>query len=183
MAALDLIVRQGKALYVGISSYQPQEAKKAIDMLRQMGTPCLIVQPRYSMFDRWIEDGLLDVLEEEKVGCITFSSLAQGLLTNKYLNGIPEDSRAGRHLPNGAITESQITEEAINKARKLNDVAKERGQSLAQMALAWVLKDDRITSVILGASKTKQVTEGIEATKNINFSKEELDKIDFILRQ
>ncbi|HEU5053984.1 MAG TPA: L-glyceraldehyde 3-phosphate reductase [Hanamia sp.] len=183
MAALDLIVRQGKALYVGISSYQPQEAKKAIDLLRQLGTPCIIVQPRYSMFDRWVEDGLLDLLEEEKVGCITFSSLAQGLLTNKYLNGIPEDSRAGRHLPNGAITESQITEEAINKARKLNDVAKERGQSLAQMALAWVLKDDRITSVILGASKAKQVTEGIEATKNINFSKEELDKIDFILRQ
>ncbi|MGN6602031.1 MAG: L-glyceraldehyde 3-phosphate reductase [Ginsengibacter sp.] len=183
MTALDLIVRQGKALYVGISSYQPQEAKKAIDMLRQLGTPCLIVQPRYSMFDRWVEDGLLDVLEEEKVGCITFSSLAQGLLTNKYLNGIPEDSRAGRHLPNGAITESQITEEAINKARKLNELAKERGQSLAQMALAWVLKDDRITSIILGASKTKQVTEGIEATKNINFSKEELDKIDFILRQ
>ncbi|MGN6803434.1 MAG: L-glyceraldehyde 3-phosphate reductase [Ginsengibacter sp.] len=183
MSALDLIVRQGKALYVGISSYQPQEAKKAIDMLRQLGTPCLIVQPRYSMFDRWVEDGLLDVLEEEKVGCITFSSLAQGLLTNKYLNGIPEDSRAGRHLPNGAITESQITEEAINKARKLNELAKERGQSLAQMALAWVLKDDRITSVILGASKTKQVTEGIEATKNINFSKEELDNIDFILRQ
>lgn len=183
MSALDLIVRQGKALYVGISSYQPQEAKKAIDMLRQLGTPCLIVQPRYSMFDRWVEDGLLDVLEEEKVGCITFSSLAQGLLTNKYLNGIPEDSRAGRHLPNGAITESQITEEAINKARKLNELAKERGQSLAQMALAWVLKDDRITSVVLGASKAKQVTEGIEATKNINFSKEELDKIDFILRQ
>lgn len=183
MAALDLIVRQGKTLYVGISSYQPQDAKKAIDMLRQLGTPCLIVQPRYSMFDRWIEDGLLDVLEEEKIGCITFSSLAQGLLTNKYLNGIPKDSRAGRHLPNGAITESQITEEAINKARKLNELAKERGQSLAQMALAWVLKDDRITSVILGASKAKQVTEGIEATKNINFSKEELDKIDFILRQ
>ena|SRR5690242_14223914 len=183
MTALDLIVRQGKALYVGISSYQPQEAKKAIDMLRQLGTPCLIVQPRYSMFDRWVEDGLLDVLEEEKVGCITFSSLAQGLLSNKYLKGIPEDSRAGRHLPNGAITESQITEEAINKARKLNELAKERGQSLAQMALAWVLKDDRITSVVLGASKAKQVTEGIEATKNINFSKEELDKIDFILRQ
>lgn len=183
MTALDLIVRQGKALYVGISSYQPQEAKKAIDMLRQLGTPCLIVQPRYSMFDRWVEDGLLDVLEEEKVGCITFSSLAQGLLSNKYLNGIPEDSRAGRHLPNGAITESQITEEAINKARKLNELAKERGQSLAQMALAWVLKDERITSVVLGASKAKQVTEGIEATKNINFSKEELDKIDFILRQ
>ena len=183
MTALDLIVRQGKALYVGISSYQPHEAKKAIEMLRQMGTPCLIVQPRYSMFDRWVENGLLDVLEEEKVGCITFSSLAQGLLTNKYLNGIPEDSRVGRHLENGAITESQITEEKLNKVKQLNEVAAKRNQSLAQMALAWILKDERITSVVLGASKAKQVTEGIEATKNINFSKEELDKIEFILRQ
>ena len=183
MTALDLIVRQGKALYVGISSYQPQEAKKAIEMLRQLGTPCLIVQPRYSMYDRWIEDGLLEVLGKEKVGCITFSSLAQGLLTNKYLNGIPEDSRVGRHLENGAITESQITEEKINKVKQLNEVAARRNQSLAQMALAWVLKDERITSVILGASKAKQVTEGIEATKNTTFSKEELDKIDFILRQ
>lgn len=183
MTALDLIVRQGKALYVGISSYLPHDAKKAIDMLRQLGTPCLIVQPRYSMFDRWVEDGLLDVLGEEKVGCITFSSLAQGLLTNKYLKGIPEDSRIGRHLENGAITESQITDETISKVKQLNEIALTRNQSLAQMALAWVLKDDRITSVILGASKAKQVTEGIEATKNTNFSKEELDKIEFILRQ
>lgn len=183
MGALDLIVRQGKALYVGISNYKPREAKKAIELLRQLGTPCLIVQPRYSMFDRWVEDGLLDVLGEEKVGCITFSSLAQGLLTNKYINGIPEDSRAGRHLKNGAITESQITEEKINIIKQLNEVAANRNQSLAQMALAWILKDDRITSVVLGASKAKQVTEGIEATKNTQFSKEELDKIDFILRQ
>ena len=183
MTALDLIVRQGKALYVGISSYQPHEAKKAIDMLRQLGTPCLILQPRYSMLDRWVEDGLLDVLEKEKVGCITFSSLAQGLLTNKYLKGIPEDSRIGRHLENGAITESQITDATINKVKQLNEIAENRNQSLAQMALAWVLKDERITSVILGASKAKQVTEGIEATKNINFNKEELDKIEFILRQ
>ena len=183
MSALDLIVRQGKALYIGISNYKPREAKKAIDMLRQLGTPCLIVQPRYSMFDRWVEDGLLEVLGEEKVGCITFSSLAQGLLTNKYLNGIPGDSRAGRHLKNGAITESQITEEKINKIKQLNELAAERNQSLAQMALAWVLKDDRITSVVLGASKTKQVTEGVEATKNTHFSKEELNKIDFILHQ
>jgi L-glyceraldehyde 3-phosphate reductase len=183
MKALDLIVRQGKALYVGISSYQPHEAKKAIEMLRQLGTPCLIVQPRYSMFDRWVEDGLLDVLEEEKVGCITFSSLAQGLLTNKYLNGIPKDSRVGRHLENGAITENQITDETLSKVKQLNEIATNRNQSLAQMALAWVLKDNRITSVILGASKAKQVTEAIEATKNTNFSKEELDKIEFILRQ
>ena len=183
MSALDLIVRQGKALYVGISSYQPQEAKKAIEMLRQLGTPCLIEQPRYSMFDRWIEDGLLDVLEKEKVGCITFSSLAQGLLTNKYLNGIPEDSRVGRHLENGAISESQVTGEVIDKVKKLNEIAKGRNQSLAQMALAWVLKDGRISSVILGASKPKQVQEGVEAIKNIDFNKEELDKIEFILRQ
>ena len=183
MTALDLIVRQGKALYVGISSYQPHEAKKAIAMLRQLGTPCLIVQPRYSMFDRWVEDGLLEVLEEEKVGCITFSSLAQGLLTNKYLKGIPEDSRIGRHLENGAITQSQITEETLSKVKQLNEIAASRNQSLAQMALAWVLKDERITSVILGASKARQVTEGIEATKNTQFSKEELDKIEFILRQ
>ena len=182
MGALDLIVRQGKALYVGISNYKPQEAKKAIDMLHQLGTPCLIVQPRYSMFDRWIEDGLLDVLGKEKVGCITFSSLGQGLLTNKYINGIPEDSRAGRHLKNGAITEAQITEEKISIIKKLNEVAANRNQSLAQMALAWVLKDDRITSVVLGASKAKQVTDGIEATKNTQFHKEELDKIDFILQ-
>jgi len=183
MSALDLIVRQGKALYVGLSNYKPHEAKKAIDMLRRLGTPCLIIQPRYSMFDRWVEDGLLDVLEEEKVGCITFSSLAQGLLTNKYLHGIPEDSRVGRHLTNGAITQSQITEEVLNKVKQLNEIAAKRNQTLAQMALAWVLKDNRITSVILGASKTKQVIEGIEASKNVEFSKEELDKIDFILHQ
>jgi L-glyceraldehyde 3-phosphate reductase len=183
MSALDLIVRQGKALYVGLSNYKPHEAKKAIDMLRRLGTPCLIIQPRYSMFDRWVEDGLLDVLEEEKVGCITFSSLAQGLLTNKYLHGIPEDSRVGRHLTNGAITQSQITEEVLNKVKQLNEIAVKRNQTLAQMALAWVLKDNRITSVILGASRTKQVIEGIEASKNVEFSKEELDKIDFILHQ
>jgi L-glyceraldehyde 3-phosphate reductase len=135
------------------------------------------------MFDRWVEDGLLDVLEEENVGCITFSSLAQGLLTNKYLHGIPEDSRVGRHLKNGAITQSQITEEVLNKVKQLNEIAVTRNQNLAQMALAWVLKDKRITSVVLGASKTKQVIEGIEATKNVEFSKEELDKINFILRQ
>ena len=183
MSALDLIVRQGKALYVGISSYQPEDAKKAIEMLRQLGTPCLICQPRYSMFDRWVENGLLDVLEEEKVGCITFSSLAQGLLTNKYLHGIPEDSRVGRHLENGAITESQVTPQVIEKVKQLNEVAAGRNQSLAQMALAWILKDPRITSIILGASKVQQVKEAIEATKNIEFSKEELNKIEFILHQ
>ena len=183
ITALDLIVRQGKALYVGISSYRPEEAKKAIEILKQLGTPCLIHQPRYSMLDRWVEDGLLDLLEKEKVGCITFSSLAQGLLTNKYLKGIPKSSRAGRHLENGAITESQVTKEVIEKAKKLNEIAASRGQSLAQMALAWVLKDERITSVILGASKPRQVLESIHAIKNIHFSKEELEAIDLILKQ
>ena len=182
MTTLDLIVRQGKALYVGISSYQPKEAKKAIEILKQLGTPCLIHQPRYSMMDRWVEDGLLDLLEKEEVGCITFSSLAQGMLTNKYLHGIPNDSRAGRHLENGAITESQVNDSVINKAKKLNEIAEERNQSLAQMALAWVLKDPRITSVILGASKPQQVTDAIDTIKNYSFSKKELKKIDKILR-
>jgi len=183
MTALDLIVRQGKALYVGISSYQPEEAVRAINMLKELGTPCLIHQPRYSMLDRWVEHGLLDVLGKEKVGCITFSSLAQGILTNKYLKGIPKDSRVGRHLENGAITESQVSKEVIEKVKKLNAIAIERNQSLAQMAIAWVLKDERITSVILGASKPKQVTDAIGAIKNYNFSKEELERIDGILNQ
>jgi L-glyceraldehyde 3-phosphate reductase len=182
MAALDLIVRQGKALYVGISNYKPDEATKAFDVLKRMGTPCIIHQARYSMFDRWVEDGLMNVLGKEKVGCITFSSLAQGMLTDKYLKGIPKDSRAGRHLENGAITESQLTDKVIAKAKKLNDIASDRDQSLAQMAIAWILKDERITSVILGASKPKQVTDAIGAIKNFNFSKEELERIDAILK-
>jgi L-glyceraldehyde 3-phosphate reductase len=181
MQTLDLIVRQGKALYVGISSYSAAETEKAIEVLKQLGTPCLIHQPRYSMFDRWVENGLLDVLEKEKVGCITFSSLAQGLLTNKYLKGIPADSRVGRHLENGAITESQVTDAVIKKVNRLNEIAESRNQSLAQMAIAWILKDDRITSVILGASKPQQVTDAIGAIRNINFEKEELKKIDSIL--
>ena len=183
MTALDLIVRQGKALYVGISSYQPEEAAKAFEMLKKLGTPCLIHQPRYSMLDRWVENGLLNLLGKEKVGCITFSSLAQGILTNKYLKGIPKDSRVGRHLENGAISESQVTNEIVDKAKKLNAIAAERNQSLAQMAIAWVLKDERITSVILGASKPKQVTDAIGAIKNYNFSKDELEKIDSILKE
>ena len=183
MTALDLIIRQGKALYIGISSYQPEEAAKAFDILKKLGTPCLIHQPRYSMLDRWVENGLLDLLGKEKVGCITFSSLAQGMLTNKYLKGIPKDSRAGRHLENGAISKSQVTDEIVDKAKKLNVIAAERNQSLAQMAIAWILKDERITSVILGASKPKQVTDAIGAIKNYNFSKEELERIDSILNQ
>jgi L-glyceraldehyde 3-phosphate reductase len=182
MGTLDLIVRQGKALYVGISSYEPKETLKAIEILRELGTPCLIHQPRYSMLDRWVEDGLLEVLGKEKVGCITFSSLAQGILTNKYLNGIPEDSRVGRHLSNGAINESQVTPQVIEKVKKLNELAIERNQSLAQMAIAWVLKDERVTSVVLGASKPKQVTDAIGALQNYSFAKEELSRIDDILK-
>jgi L-glyceraldehyde 3-phosphate reductase len=182
MSALDLIVRQGKALYVGISSYKPEETIKATEILKRLGTPLLIHQPRYSMLDRWVENGLLDVLEREKVGCITFSSLAQGILTNKYLKGIPKDSRAARHLENGAITESQITDAVIEKAKKLNKLAAERKQTLAQMALAWILKDERITSVILGASKPKQVTDAVSAINNYTFSKDELEMIEDILK-
>src|SRR6201999_4177064 len=150
MAALDLIVRQGKALYVGISNYQAEEAAKAIRILRQLGTPCLIHQPKYSMFERWVEGGLLDVLEKEGVGCIPFSPLAQGLLTDKYLRGIPDDSRA--HKPTGFLQEKDITPEKIDKVKKLNEMAIKRDQTLAQMALAWILRDRRASSVLIGAS-------------------------------
>ena len=181
MAALDLFVRQGKALYVGISSYQPEEAKKAIDILKSLGTPCLIHQPKYSMLERWVEDGLLDVLEENGVGCIPFSPLAQGLLTNKYLQGIPRDSRAASHRGNGAIEEDQVSEDRINKARQLNVIAEERKQNLAQMALAWLLRDKRITSVLIGASKPAQVLDSIRSLDNYSFTTDELDRINKIL--
>lgn len=180
MTALDLIVRQGKALYVGISNYKADAAEKAIAMLKQMGTPCLIHQPKYSMFERWVENGLLEVLEQNGVGCIPFSPLAQGLLTNRYLNGIPDDSRAGR---SGVFLKpAQITEEKLATIRQLNGIATKRGQSLAQMALAWVLKDPRITSVLIGASKPEQVTDSINCLSNIVFSAEELSSIETILK-
>jgi L-glyceraldehyde 3-phosphate reductase len=182
MQTLDLFVRQGKALYIGISSYQPQEAAKAFDILKQLGTHCLIHQPKYSLLNRWIENGLLDLLEREKVGCIAFSCLAQGLLTNKYLQGIPADSRVGKHLDNGAINEDAVTPELIKKAQELNNIAATRNQTLAQMAIAWVLKDKRITSVILGASKPEQITNSLKAIDNYNFSREELNTIENILR-
>lgn len=181
MTALDLMVRQGKALYVGVSSYSPEETQKAYDILKQLGTPLLIHQPKYSMLDRWIEDGLLDVLEQNGVGCITFSSLAQGLLTNKYLNGIPADSRAASNRGNGALEADAITEENLQKVRQLNQIATERGQSLAQMSLAWVLKDPRITSVIIGASRPEQITDSLKAIGSTSFSKEELAQINAIL--
>ena len=182
MHTLDLIVRQGKALYAGISSYGPKEAAEAIAILRKLGTPCLIHQPRYSMLDRWVEDGLLDVLEREGVGCIPFSPLAQGLLTNKYLNGIPEGSRAGSGRGNGALEEGQLTEATITKVQNLNRLAEQRGQSLAQLALAWILKDKRITSVLIGASRPEQVLDSLQCLNNYQFSDEELQQIDAILK-
>lgn len=182
MGALDLMVRQGKALYIGLSSYHPVEATKAIQILTQLGTPCLIHQPKYSMFERWVEDGLLDILEQNGVGCIPFSPLAQGLLTNKYLEGIPEGSRAASHRGNGAIDEVHISVERINKVRQLNIMAEERGQNLAQMALAWILKDNRITSVLIGVSKPEQILDSIRCLENYSFTAEEINKINSILK-
>ncbi|CAM4376474.1 L-glyceraldehyde 3-phosphate reductase [Pedobacter westerhofensis] len=179
MATLDLFVRQGKALYVGISNYQAPEAEAAIKLLRQMGTPCLIHQPKYSMFERWIENGLLDVLGAEGVGCIPFSPLAQGLLTNKYLHGIPEDSRAAK--PTGFLQQSQITPEVLKQLNALNALAGERGQTLAQMALAWILRDERITSVLVGASRPEQLMDSLKCLENLDFTAEELQGIDQIL--
>lgn len=182
MRTLDLMVRQGKALYVGISSYDAADTKKAIAMLNDLGTPCLIHQPKYSMLDRWVEDGLLDVLDEEGVGCITFSSLAQGLLTNRYINGIPKDSRAASGRGNGAIESGQIKPNEIALANALNKIAQKRGQSLAQMALAWVLKDKRVTSVLLGVSRKEQLFDSLKAQEAGPFSQEELTQIDQLLK-
>ena len=181
MGALDALVRQGKALYVGISSYSPDETRRAIAILKELGTPCLIHQPKYSMLVRDVENGLLDVLAEEGVGCIPFSPLAQGLLTDKYLQGVPADSRVGRHLGNGAIEADALNPENLAKARQLNDLAQQRGQTLAQLALAWVLKDPRITSVVIGASKPRQVTDAVGSLQNYQFSEEELARIEEIL--
>jgi L-glyceraldehyde 3-phosphate reductase len=179
MGALDLLVRQGKALYVGISNYRAEEAKKAIEILNRLGTPCLIHQPKYSMFERWAEGGLMDVLENEGVGCIPFSPLAQGLLTNKYLKGIPADSRAAK--ADGYLQQSQVTAEIVEKITKLNTIAIEREQTLAQMALAWLLKDPRITSVLIGASKVSQLLDSIKCLQNQSFSDDELRRIESIL--
>lgn len=180
MMALDTIVKQGKALYAGISNYQAEDAKKAIQILKELGTPCLIHQPKYSMFERWVEGGLLSVLDEQGVGCIPFSPLAQGMLTDKYLKGIPKDSRAAKE--HGFLKTTDITEERLNKIKKLNAIAEARGQSLAQLALAWLLKDKRITSVLIGASSVEQLDNNIKSLENIQFSKEELVNIETILR-
>ncbi|MEP6615743.1 MAG: L-glyceraldehyde 3-phosphate reductase [Ginsengibacter sp.] len=183
MSALDLMVRQGKTLYIGISSYHPTETAKAIGILKQLGTPCLIHQPSYSMVNRWVEDGLLDVLEKDKVGCICFSPLSQGLLTDKYINGIPADSRAASHRGNGAMDEQQITENKIKMIRQLNELAVKRGQSLAQMSLSWVLKSPVVTSVLIGVSKPEQIADSLKSITNYKFSVEELKDIDKIVNE
>jgi L-glyceraldehyde 3-phosphate reductase len=179
MAALDLMVRQGKALYVGISNYNPEQTKRASEILRKLGTPCLINQLRYSMFDRHIEGEQFRVHKEEGIGTIAFVPLAQGLLTDKYINGIPKDSRIGKQSL--YLHEKDVTEEKVNKVIMLNEIAKERGQSLAQMAIAWDLRED-VTSVLIGASRPSQIEENIKALDNLEFSKEDLDKIDGILK-
>lgn len=180
MSALDHVVRQGKALYVGISSYPPELTRQAAHILRELGTPCLIHQPSYNMFNRWIEEGLLDVLEEEGIGCIVFSPLAQGLLTDRYLEGIPSDSRAAK--PHGFLRPEHVTEDKVARVRQLNEIARARGQTMAQMALAWVLRDKRITSALTGASSVQQVEQNVATLNNLDFSAEELEAIDAILR-
>ena len=180
MQALDTAVRQGKALYVGISNYKPEQAEKAFTILKQLGTPCVIHQPKYSMFERWVEGGLLDVLEKHGVGCIPFSPLAQGMLTDRYLKGVPEGSRASKQ--HGFLKSKDITEERLNTIRALNEVAVQRGQSLAQMALWWLLKDQRITSVLIGASSVEQLDANINALNGAPFTNDELQLIEKILK-
>lgn len=180
MAALDLIVRQGKALYVGISNYRPAEAREAAQILRRLGTPCLIHQPNYSMMSRWIEDGLQDVLAEEGIGTIAFSPLQKGILTDRYLNGITPDSRAAG--PSVFLSEREITEEIIGKVRKLNDIAAARGQKMSQLALSWVLRGGKVTSALIGASKVSQIEDAVASLNAPELSAEELEQIETILR-
>lgn len=180
MDALAHIVRSGKALYVGISNYNPEQTAKAVDILAGMGIHCLIHQPRYNMFNRTVEEGLYDVLKEKGVGSAPFCPLAQGLLTNRYFNGIPEDSRANGHSV--FLTKEAVTEENVSKAKKLNEIAEKRGQTLAEMALAWCLRTEVTTSVIIGASKVSQIKDNVKAVENISFTEEELKAIDEILK-
>ncbi|WP_437891047.1 L-glyceraldehyde 3-phosphate reductase [Phytobacter sp. V91] len=181
MRALDHIVRQGKALYVGLSNYPAELARQAIDILNDLGTPCIIHQPKYSMFDRWVEESLLDVLAEKGVGSIAFSPLAGGQLTDRYLNGIPADSRAASG--SRFLNPDQLTEEKLTTVRELNEIASKRGQKLSQMALAWVLRGDKVTSVLIGASKTSQLDDAVGAMSNRQFSAEESAAIDAILQR
>jgi L-glyceraldehyde 3-phosphate reductase len=178
MMALDHIVRQGKALYAGISNYSAKQTSEASAILKELGTPCLIHQPKYSMFERWVEGGLLDVLSDNGIGCIAFSPLAQGMLTDRYISGIPEGSRASKEV---FLRKEQITPEYLIKISKLNEIALNRGQKLAQMALAWLLRDERITSVLIGASSVQQLNDNLSCLQNIEFSKEELLQIEKIL--
>lgn len=180
MQALDFIVRSGKALYVAISNYPADKTKEAAHILRQLGAPCLIHQPVYNMFNRWVEDGLLQTLKEEGIGGIAFSPLAQGLLTNKYLSGIPEGSRASKS--HGFLKPAQITDDKLDKVKKLNELAQSRGQTLAQMSLAWVLRHETMTSVLIGASKVSQIEEAVNMLQKLDFSNDELEKIENILR-
>lgn len=180
MGALDHIVRSGKALYVGISQYKPEETKKAAHILREMGTPLLIHQPKYNMFDRWIEDGLTEVLEDEGIGSIVFSPLAQGLLTDRYLKGIPSDSRVGRDV--GFLKKDDISEDKLKTIHRLNELAQDRKQTLAQMAIAWSLRNPVITSSLIGASKIGQIEDIVGALKNLNFTENELQLIEKILK-
>ena len=181
MGALDQIVRQGKALYVGISQYSPEQTRHAARILRDLGTPCLIHQPNYNMFDRWIEDGLVDTLEEEGIGAIVFSPLAQGMLTDRYLAGIPDDSRAAK--PSIFLTADSLTDDKMEKIAELNKIAQRRGQSLAQMAIVWVLRNAVVTSALIGASKVSQIEQVVAALNNMSFSEHELREIEAVLRQ
>ena len=176
MGALATAVQQGKALYVGVSSYGPEKTAEAARLLRQMGTPCLIHQPSYSMLNRWIEDGLLDVLSDEGIGCIVFSPLAQGLLTSKYLGGVPENTRAAES--GGSLSKDHLSEENLARISGLNEIAAHRGQTLAQMAVAWVLRDPRVTSAVIGASRWSQIDDSLGALDNLQFSDSELAEID-----
>jgi L-glyceraldehyde 3-phosphate reductase len=185
MMALDTAVKSGRALYAGISSYDAQQTKNAVAILKQLGTPCLIHQPKYSMYDRWVEKPaldngkcLLDVLQDEGVGCIPFSPLAQGLLTNKYINGIPENSRAAKAV---FLKSTDITDDTLQQIKALNNMAQQRNQTLAQMALAWILKDNRITSVLIGASSVAQLDDNVACLQNLTFTMDELDAINTIL--
>ncbi|MBT6146217.1 MAG: L-glyceraldehyde 3-phosphate reductase, partial [Gemmatimonadetes bacterium] len=179
MGALDHIVRQGKALYAGISSYGPELTAQAAKILRELGTPCLIHQPSYSMLNRNVEDGLLATLKEEGIGCIAFCPLSQGLLTSRYLDGIPKDSRAASS--HGFLKEDTITTEKVTQLKQLNEVAAERGQTLAQMALAWVLRHDEVTTALIGASRPEQIEENVGALSAPDFTAEELQRLDGIL--
>lgn len=181
MGALDFIVRSGRALYVGLSNYRPEQTRLAAKILRELGTPCVIHQPSYSMLNRWIEDGLIATLSEEGIGCIVFSPLAQGLLSSKYLAGVPDGSRASK--PHGFLKPAQITDEKMHRVQQLNGVAQARGQTLAQMALAWVLRHPTMTSALIGASSIAQIDDAIDALTNLAFAPEELASIERILLQ